>query len=404
MSSIARPEILIFGATHVGIRLANRLAERFAGVRLIDQLPAPPQAASGWEYTPGDFAVPAYVDQVKAIFVVTEEDRLNIRIALAVRTACKSVPIIITLVQSQLGKKLVRHLDHFSFISPPELAAERFVNAVYAPRPVPSSEPARVTGEPDVELSNRWRFDPLIARALIAVFVIALVATIYFHYAEELTWIDSIYFVVTLMATVGFGDISLRTSSTLSKFVGILLMIASVTNTAVIFALIADSLVKRRLALSFGRRRVKKSDHILVVGIGSVGLKVIEELLKRGEHVVAVDSKADGRYLPAIHAMGVTAVIGDAKFERTLRDAGLPSAKAVISVTSDDLTNLEIGLNAKLMKPDVRAVLRIYDPVLAQSLRERLDIHFALSMSSIAAGVLAQLIEEESTAVPTASK
>ena len=222
-----------------------------------------------------------------------------------------------------------------------------------------------------------------------------VLSTIYFHYAEALNWIDSLYFVVTMMATVGFGDISLRTSTTLSKIIGILLMIASVTNTAVIFALVSDSLLRRRLALTFGRRRVRLTDHILVVGIGSLGLQVIENLLKQGERVVAVDKQADGKYLPAVHAMGVPVVIGDAMYERALRDAGMARAKALVSVSSDDLTNLEIGLNARLFNPNVRVVLRIYDPVLAQSLDEHLDIHFAFSMSSIAAGALAELAEKE---------
>jgi hypothetical protein len=229
-----------------------------------------------------------------------------------------------------------------------------------------------------------------VLRAVLTIATLGLLATIYFHFAESLSWVDAAYFVVTLMATVGFGDISLKGSSTLSKVVGMLLMVASVTNTAVIFALVTDSLLRRRLALSFGSRRVRASDHVIVVGVGSVGLKVVEELLKRGERVVVIDAQAGGRYLPAIRAKRVPTLIGDAKFERTLRDAGLPRARALISVTNDDLANLEIGLNARLLAPTVRLVLRIYDQQLAQSLSERLDIHFAFSMSSVAAGVLSQ--------------
>jgi voltage-gated potassium channel Kch len=93
----------------------------------------------------------------------------------------------------------------------------------------------------------------------------------------------------------------------------------------------------------------------------------------------------------AIYARRLPVVIGDAKLERTLRDAGLLRAKALLSVTSDDLTNLEVGLNAKLLNPGMRVVLRVYDQVLAQALHESLDIHFAFSTSAIAAGALAQL-------------
>ena len=396
MKTPAAPEIIIFGATHVGIKLAHRLAGQSGHVVLIDRSASAPETPTGWEYRCGDLTTPPELDRARVVYAVTDEDKLNIRIALAVRSVCPTVPVVITLVQSRLGKKLARHLEHFSFISPPELAAQKFVDAVYAPKPRSSAAVLPLTVLPEPDLNASWKIDPLILRALGVIGAMAVLASVYFHYAEQLPWVDAVYFVVTVMTTVGFGDISLRSSTILSKVVGIVLMIASVTNTAVIFALITDTLLKHRLALLFGRRRVKQSDHVLVVGIGSVGLKVVEELLKRGESVVAIDEQANGRYLPAVYAKRVPTIIGDAKFERTLRDAGLTSAKALVSVTNDDLTNLEIGLNAKLLNPEMRVVLRIYDPLLAQSLHEHLDIHFALSMSSIAAEVLAELAGEAS--------
>jgi Trk K+ transport system NAD-binding subunit len=75
-------------------------------------------------------------------------------------------------------------------------------------------------------------------------------------------------------------------------------------------------------------------------------------------------------------------------------------AKALLSVTSDDLTNLEIALNARALSPAMRVILRIYDPSLAASLRERLDIYFAFSMSTIAADALNQLAEGVSPTEP----
>lgn len=101
--------------------------------------------------------------------------------------------------------------------------------------------------------------------------------------------------------------------------------------------------------------------------------------------------------MPTVYAKRIPTEIGDAKQERVLRDAGLSRAKALLSMTNDDLTNLKVGLNAKLLNPNLRVVLRIYDQVLAQSLDERLDIHFAFIMSSIAAGVLSKFAEKPLT-------
>ncbi len=391
---LSQPEFIIFGATHIGIKLARLLVAKAARVTVIDRHAIPLDPAEGWKYISNDFTVPEYVKDASAVYVVTEQESLNIRIALAVRSVSAEVPIIITLEQSRLGRKLARHLDRFSFISPSELAAKQFVDCIN----VPSPDPTRVatpSSASDTDESVPRKIDPLVAYAIGAAVVMVCLATIYFHYAERLSWIDSLYFVVTLMATVGFGDISLRESSDLSKLIGVLLMAASVTNTAILFALVTDSLLRHRLALAFGRRRIKDRDHIVVVGIGAVGFHLVEELIRRDEKVVIVDNNPNGRFMPAIYAQGVRSVMGDARVERTLRDAGLTEAKALMSVTSDDLTNLEIALNARSLAPRLRVILRIYDTALAGSLRERLDIHFALSMSTIAAEALARMVDRK---------
>ncbi len=384
--------IVIFGATHTGIRLAERLVERKHRVCVID--PEAADAPRPWEQVCSAFAVPADIGSARVVYLVTDEDKINIRLALAVRRVSATVKLVVTLTQSRLGEKLSRQLHHFSFVNPPELAAGRFVEAIYAPQPVATGNARVVTTKVEPEAHERWRPDPLILRAVAVIAALGLLATVYFHFAERLRWIDALYFVVTMMATVGFGDISLRDSSTLSKLVGVAVMLASVVNTAVIFALVTDSLLKKRLVLSFGHRRIRQSGHVVVAGIGSVGLRVVEELLARGESVVVIDSHENGRHLPAIFAKRVPAIIGDARSEQTLRNAGALRAKALLSVTNDDLSNLEIGLSAKALRSDLRVVLRIFDQELAQSLREQLDVHFAFSMSATAAEVLVKFAGE----------
>ncbi|HEY7543363.1 MAG TPA: NAD-binding protein, partial [Blastocatellia bacterium] len=358
---MSQPEYIIFGATHIGIKLARLLVARAARVTVIDRHSQPEEPAKGWEYVSSDFAVPDSVKDASAVYVVTEQESLNIRIALAVRSVSAQVPVIITLQQSRLGRKLARHLERFSFISPSELAAKQFVDSLDAPSPGPAMHTApQQSGDAEVTLPRR--IDPLLLYAISAALTMAALATVYFHFAERLPWMDALYFVVTLMATVGFGDINLRESSDLSKVIGVLLMAASITNTAILFALVTDSLLRHRLALAFGRRRIKDRDHVVVVGMGAVGFQVVEELIRRKEKVVIVDNNPNGRFMPAIYAQGVRSVIGDARVERTLRDAGLTGARALMSVTSDDLTNLEIALNARSLTPHLRVVLRIFNP------------------------------------------
>ena len=50
----------------------------------------------------------------------------------------------------------------------------------------------------------------------------------------------------------------------------------------------------------------------------------------------------------------------------------------------NDYANLEIGLNARSIAPEMRLILRIFDRAMSEKLKENLDIHLTLSMTAIA--------------------
>ena len=86
-----------------------------------------------------------------------------------------------------------------------------------------------------------------------AVGVIALAVlatgTIFYHIVEKLNWLDSVYFCVITLATVGYGDITPHTN--LGKFFTIFYVLTGVG----IIATFANLLI-RRAAL---RRELKRS-------------------------------------------------------------------------------------------------------------------------------------------------
>ncbi len=48
--------------------------------------------------------------------------------------------------------------------------------------------------------------------ALVVVLVLGI-GTVFYHYVEALKWLDSIYFCVVTLATVGYGDITPKTDA-----------------------------------------------------------------------------------------------------------------------------------------------------------------------------------------------
>ena len=65
------------------------------------------------------------------------------------------------------------------------------------------------------------------------------------------------------------------------------------------------------------------------------------------------------------------------------------SARAVLAVTSDDLANLQCGLAAREHAPDVRVILRVFDPRLAERLDRSLQLDLTRSVSALAAPAFA---------------
>jgi len=62
---------------------------------------------------------------------------------------------------------------------------------------------------------------------------------------------------------------------------------------------------------------------------------------------------------------GIPVISGNARNVATLEEEGVKNAKAVIAATSDDLSNLDIGLTAREINATARIVLRLFDETLA---------------------------------------
>lgn len=131
------------------------------------------------------------------------------------------------------------------------------------------------------------------------------------------------------------------------------------------------------------------SGHVIVCGVGHVGYRVIEELHRIGEEIVAIEQDEKSSFIEVIREKGVPVHIGDARRDELLEHVGVKRAKAVVCATSDDLANLEIALDAKRMHPDVRVVMRMFDQRLAGKVGGALGLDQSFSTSAVAAPLIA---------------
>ena len=122
---------------------------------------------------------------------------------------------------------------------------------------------------------------------------------------------------------------------------------------------LVERLIGRNLTGLLGRRAVPRSDHVVVVGLGQVGLRLCILLRELGiSTVVAVDDQPDGENVGHARQLGIPVVIGRGADPSLLRRLSLERAIALAAVTADDLQNIKVVLAARAESGGLRVVLR----------------------------------------------
>ncbi|UQX87840.1 NAD-binding protein [Jatrophihabitans telluris] len=207
---------------------------------------------------------------------------------------------------------------------------------------------------------------------------------------ERMTPLDAVYFTTETLTTVGFGDFYFAKQHLWLRMWAIGLMIVGATLVTILYARLTDLLISRRISINAGRRLAEElSGHVILIGLGSVGLRVLEQLKALGRDVVVLERDEDNRYLSIARTLGVPVIIGDSTLRQNLQAANLTSASAVAVLTSNDLANIETGLAVDELladrRTDVPVVMRVFDRRLAHTLEAAFNFHNVRSPSALAA-------------------
>jgi len=313
---------------------------------------------------------------VSKYYVLNDDDTKNIKACLDIRRHTQA-QIYSKFRNKKFGENAQTYISNLSFITPSNLAADAFIQSL--------SGAERTHIQHQRHAFTFKKINPLIERSILTIFYIILFSVLYFRHVLGQTYYESLYLTIKTMVT---GDTVEIMSSNLSKGFYMLLMSCSLTCIAIIFALVGESITSQKKELTLGSRKYRGKNHIIIVGGGSVGYNVIKKLIEMGETPVLIDNTLDGQYLSKILDLGVPFIIGDARDESLLVRAGLYRCKAVMSLTQNDLTNMEVGLDVKTMDPNLRVVLRIFDQNIADNLKENGIIKYTHSMSNITASHL----------------
>ncbi|OMB90036.1 NAD-binding protein [Mycobacterium colombiense] len=279
-------------------------------------------------------------------------------------------------------------------------ADELAARGIKTPRPAETrSRQSWMRRVSDAARAMRDDVNPMLFPAMLLAISLLLASTAVVHFSytkPRLSWLDAMYFTAETITTVGYGEFTFLHQSAWLRIFAVALMFTGVTTTALLVAFLADLLLSRRFVQSAGVRRVRHlRNHIIVVGLGSFGSRVVGDLTAAGYDVAVIERDENNRFLSTADELDVPVIFGDATLRQTLESARVDRARAVAVLTQDDMVNIETGIVLREMlgprvmpevnRPDVPIVLRIYDRTLGDAVAKRFGFENVRSTVDLAA-------------------
>lgn len=198
-------------------------------------------------------------------------------------------------------------------------------------------------------------------RVLIAVsLLVAVLALSVVGYVviEGWSWFDALYMTIMTVSTTGGEPRPLDTAGRWLTLVVIVVGFGVLTYT--LLALIGY-LFEGHLGKEFEARRMRgmvrrMHDHFILCGYGRVGREIAREFKNEGMPFVIIDINADSLHRAVQD--GFTVVHGDASDVVVLREAGIESARGLVTAVDSDPDNIYVTLSARVLEPNLFIVAR----------------------------------------------
>lgn len=374
--------VLILGSGHLAIRLNNFMVKRNLIVYQIENYFTINTSNKNFAIDRfKNYLTENQIHNITHAYVLFDDDEENFETSLGLISLFPEISVSTVLFNETLLSGLKKVAPTLTIVNPAKIAAPYFIDGFSA------STTQTVYSKFKSEISNIKEYfsSPFLRYSLLTYVLLIMSAIFYFHIHDNYSLINAIYFVITTVATVGYGDFNLRDASFESKVVGISLIIISSIFISLIFSLIINGIINKRVQISMGRKKYFYKNHIILCGLGRLGYFIAEELYKRGYKIVIIESKSNSLNVEYFRKRNVEIYSGDARKADVLIDAGVDSCHTLISVLDNDIANLEIGLVAKHYNPNINLVLRIFDENMADIIKNKFNINLTNSMSYLAA-------------------
>lgn len=366
-----RPQhILVIGHSDIGRRVCAGLREQGIAVIHLDE--------------PSDSEIRRQLERrVTAVAVLLHDDIRALRYALMVEHLRPGIRLFATIFGRTVRAQLATHVPNSVVMSPAAIAVPSMVAAAIAQefdavRRLEGPTQARwvsidtEAGEPVQEFTVPWRlrlrgrlgvlagqlrpYDRGSSVLFLGAYGLALVTLLdtfvgLRHEEFLLALRNAMLATATVTAPAATHSAPELLWSTVAAF---LVMVFIATFGA---GIVHHLLEGRHIGL-IGRRVAPRAGHVIIAGMGQVGIRLAQELRALGVAVVCIEQHHNARTLPIAKTMGIPVIVDDAASQGGLRRAGIRRAHALVAAGSDERDNIAIAIAARAAAPEINVVLR----------------------------------------------
>jgi hypothetical protein len=320
----------------------------------------------------------ALTPDVGAVAVLVRGDVIALRYALLTEHVRPQVRLVVTLFDRTVGDQLLRVVPNCLVTSPADVAVPSVIAGCLADdllvvegghRP-----PVVVRDAPGGALTEPWQvprsrgtwlrqlrtYDESSRMMLFGLAgLLGLLATdwamgvLVLHERSVVALFNG----ARVLATVGGADPAHRAPDWY-LLVSTLLMLMTIMLTALFTAGAVNRLMSPRYTSIVGRRILPRRGHVVVIGLGQVGIRLSMQLRALGIAVLAVERDRASPNLDLARSAGIPVLLGSGADRGLLERLGLDRALALAAMGSDDLDNVEVAIAALAVAPGLRVVLR----------------------------------------------
>jgi hypothetical protein len=106
-------------------------------------------------------------------------------------------------------------------------------------------------------------------------------------------------------------------------------------------------LFKKQIEILYLRIFIR--EHVIICGLGQVGLQLAKDACYRGQRVVVIEKTGSNPNIPACKETGAIIIIGDVEDPSILQKAGIKRASHVVAISGKDSTNAKIATNVRAL-------------------------------------------------------